>query len=146
MATSLITFRPEMSIFEAIRILLNKQISGGPVIDGEGRVIGVLSEHDCLRILSSDEFYAGQQEEAGLVRDFMTEAGRTITPEMGVYAIAHYFLTTPIRRLPVVDHGKLVGQVSRRDVLRAIDDLAKKRAPQQKHYPDYREPAGMARR
>jgi CBS domain-containing protein len=146
MATSLITFRPEISIFEAIRILLHKQISGGPVIDGEGRVIGVLSEHDCLRILSSDEFYAGQQEEAGLVRDFMTEAGRTITPEMGVYAIAHYFLTTPIRRLPVVDHGKLVGQVSRRDVLRAIDDLAKKRAPQQKHYPDYREPAGMARR
>jgi CBS domain-containing protein len=145
MATSLITFRPEMSIFEAIRILISKQISGGPVVDAEGLVVGVLSELDCLRVLSSDEFYAGHQEEAGLVRDFMTAAGRTITPEMGVYAIAHYFLTMPIRRLPVVDNGRLVGQVSRRDVLKAIEELAKKRAPH-KHYPDYREPAGMARR
>jgi len=140
MATSLITFRPEMSIFEAIRILIARRISGAPVVDPQGEMLGMLSELDCLRVLSSDEFYNGHQEEAGLVRDFMTEVGQSITPDMEVYAIAHYFLTTPVRRLPVLEPGrKLVGQVSRRDVLKVIDELSKKRL--RKHYPDYREPA-----
>jgi CBS domain-containing protein len=94
-------------------------------------------------VLSSDEFYAGHQEEAGTVRDFMTPAGQTIPPELGIYAIAHYFLTTPIRRLPVVDNGRLVGQVSRRDVLRAIESMAKKRS-RTRRYPDYREPMSAA--
>lgn len=146
MATSLITFRPEMSIFESIRILLQKRISGAPVVTQSGNIVGMLSELDCLRVLSSDEFYAGQQEEAGTVGDFMTSSGQTIPPELGLYAIAHYFLTTPIRRLPVVDEGKLVGQVSRRDVLRGIETMAKKQS-RTKRYPDYREPisAAMAR-
>jgi CBS domain-containing protein len=128
MATSLITLRPEMSIFNAIRILLSRSISGAPVVDDAGAMIGVLSELDCLRMLSSDEFYAGHQEEAGTVKHFMTGAGRTIPPDLGIYAIAHYFLTLPIRRLPVVEDGRLVGQVSRRDVLQGIETMAKQRA------------------
>jgi predicted transcriptional regulator len=128
MATSLITLRPEMSIFSAIRILLSRSISGAPVVDDAGAMIGVLSELDCLRMLSSDEFYAGHQEEAGTVKHFMTGAGRTIPPDLGIYAIAHYFLTLPMRRLPVVEDGRLVGQVSRRDVLQGIETMAKRRA------------------
>ena len=128
MATSLITLRPEMSIFKAIRILLSRGISGAPVVDDAGAMIGVLSELDCLRMLSSDEFYAGHQEEAGTVKHFMTGAGRTIPPDLGIYAIAHYFLTLPMRRLPVVEDGRLVGQVSRRDVLQGIETMAKRRA------------------
>ena len=53
----------------------------------------------------------------------MTGAGRTIDPDLGLYAIAHYFLTTPIRRLPVLEGGKLIGQVSRRDVLLGIERM-----------------------
>lgn len=143
MATSLTTFRPETSIFNAIGILLRKQISGAPVVTADGTVVGILSELDCLRVLSSDEFYAGQQEEAGTVGDFMTDAGMTIPPELGLYAIAHYFVTSSVRRLPVVDEGKLVGQVSRRDVLRGIETMAKKRS-RPRRYPDYREPASAA--
>ena len=140
MATSIITLSPDVSIFKAMRTLLAKRISGAPVIDDEGQVVGMLSELDCLRVLSSDEFYAGHQEEAGTVKDFMTEAGQTITPEMDIYAIAHYFLTTPVRRLPVVSGGRLLGQVSRRDVLATIEEMAKKRLTS-KTYPDYRSPA-----
>jgi CBS domain-containing protein len=140
MATSLITLRPEMSIFVGMRTLLSKRISGAPVVNEDGKAVGVLSELDCLRVLSSDEFYDGLQEEAGSVQDFMTEAGRTISPDMDIYAIAHYFLTTPVRRLPVVVAGRLVGQVSRRDVLACIEEMAKKRLPT-KIYPDYRLPA-----
>jgi CBS domain-containing protein len=128
MTTDLVTLDPEMSIFKAIRTLVGHEISGAPVVDQGGALLGVLSELDCLRILSSDEFYAGQQEEAGTVKHFMTGAGRTIPPELGIYAIAHYFLTLPIRRLPVVDEGVLIGLVSRRDVLVGIETMARERA------------------
>jgi CBS domain-containing protein len=137
MATSLVTLRAEDSIFHAIRVLLTRKISGAPVVDDEGRMVGVLSELDCLRVLSSDEFYAGHQEEAGTVGHFMTGAFRTIPPDLDLYAIAHYFLTTPIRRLPVVEGDRLVGQVSRRDVLRGIQRMAAQRGAQRR--PDLRE-------
>lgn len=128
MAKSLITLSPEMSVFKAIRILVGRGISGAPVVDETGSMIGVLSELDCLRMLSSDEFYADHQEEAGTVKHFMTGAGQTISPDLGLYAIAHYFLTEPIRRLPVIENGRLVGQVSRRDVLVGIETMARERS------------------
>ena len=137
MVTSLVTLRPDWSIFKAIRTLVSKRISGAPVVDEEGRMVGVLSELDCLRVLTSDEFYAGQQEEAGTVKHFMTGAGRTIDPDLGLYAIAHYFLTTPIRRLPVLEGGRLIGQVSRRDVLLGIERMI--RAQGRVARPDLRE-------
>ena len=133
MATSLITLRPDMSIFSAIRVLVGHGISGAPVVDEEGAMLGVLSELDCLRILSSDEFYSDHQEEAGNVKIFMTGAGQTITPEIGIYAVAHYFLTLPVRRLPVIENGRLVGQVSRRDVLVGIESMVKQRAAPSPH-------------
>jgi len=128
MATSLITLGPDMSIFHAIRVLVGRSISGAPVVDEDGAMIGVLSELDCLRVLSSDEFYAGHQEEAGTVKHFMTGAGQTIPADLGIYAIAHHFLTLPVRRLPVIENGRLVGQVSRRDVLVGIEAMVKQRA------------------
>jgi len=139
MVTSLITFGPDTPLVEAMGVLLSKQISGAPVVDAEGRLVGMLSELDCLRVLSSDEFYAGDQEGMGHVRDFMTRDCTTITPDTDLYGIAHYFLTKGVRRLPVVDRGLLVGQVSRRDVLRLIDEMSRKRTDR-KRYPDYREP------
>ncbi len=139
MVTSVVTFRPSTPIAEAIRILLTKKISGAPVTDADGRLLGVLSELDCLRVLSSDEFYAGEQEGQGRVENFMTVDCTTITPDTDLYGIAHYFLTKGLRRLPVVDEGRLVGQVSRRDVLALIDQMSARRTDR-KHYPDYREP------
>ena len=140
MTTSLITFRPEQSILVAISRLMKNGVSGGPVVDAEGRLIGVLSELDCLRMLASDEFYQEEQEEGALVGQFMTSGGKTIPPDLGIYAIAHYFLTTPIRRLPVIEHDLLVGQVSRRDVLRGMEEMSRKRLVR-KRYPDYLQPA-----
>ena len=127
MATSLVTLDPKMSIFDAMRLLMAKRISGAPVVDSHNDLIGVLSELDCLRVLSSDAFYADEQEESGSVRNFMTGPDRSISPELGIYAISHYFLTTSVRRLPVVEDGCLVGQVSRRDVLRGIASMRRQR-------------------
>ena len=140
MTTSLITLRPEQPVHDAIKLLLKHGISGAPVVTTDGRLIGILSELDCLRMLSSDEFLGDEQEEGGRVEHFMTGNPRTIEPDLGVYRIAHLFLNGEVRRLPVVENGRLVGQVSRRDVLRAIDEMLRKRLVRRR-YPDYREPA-----
>jgi predicted transcriptional regulator len=140
MTTNLLVFNPKLSLLEAIENLIKWRVSGAPVVDDEGRMLGMLSELDCLRMLASDEFYLQQQEEAALVEQFMTTGGRIIPPDLGIYAISHYFLTTQVRRLAVVQHEKLIGQVSRRDVLRGMDGMIRKRLVR-KRYPDYREPA-----
>lgn len=140
MTTSLVTFRPEQSIIEATEMLIKHGVSGGPVLDEEGALIGILSELDCLRMLASDEFYQEEQEEGALVGQFMTSGGKTVPPDLGIYAISHYFLTMSIRRLPVVEGDRLVGQVSRRDVLRGMEEMSRKRLVR-KRYPDYLKPA-----
>ncbi|MCP4906902.1 MAG: CBS domain-containing protein [bacterium] len=140
MSTSLVTFRQEQTILDAIQALTKYGVSGGPVIDDEGRFIGILSELDCLRMLASDEFYQEEQEEGALVSQFMTSGGKTIPPDLGIYAISHYFLTTSIRRLPVLAEEKLLGQISRRDVLRGMEEMSRKRLVR-KRYPDYLQPA-----
>lgn len=140
MTTNLLLFSPEQTLLEAIANLIKWRVSGAPVVDEDGRMVGMLSELDCLRMLASDEFYLQQQEDAALVSQFMSTGGRTIPPDLGIYAISHYFLTSPVRRLPVVEREKLIGQVSRRDVLRGMDEMSRKRLIR-KHYPDYREPA-----
>ena len=140
MTTNLLVFSPEQTLLEAVEKLIKWQVSGAPVVDPDGAMVGMLSELDCLRMLASDEFYLQQQEDGALVSQFMSTGWRTIPPDLGIYAISHYFLTSPIRRLPVVEREKLIGQVSRRDVLRGMDEMSRKRLVR-KHYPDYREPA-----
>lgn len=140
MTTNLLCFDPKQTLLEAIEHLIKWRVSGAPVVDAEGRMVGMLSELDCLRMLASDEFYLQQQEEGALVEQFMSTGGRVIPPDLGIYAISHYFLTAPIRRLPVVEHEKLIGQVSRRDVLRGMEEMSRKRLVRRR-YPDYHETA-----
>jgi CBS domain-containing protein len=140
MTTNLLTFRPHEKILVAVQALVKRRVSGAPVVDDDGVLVGILSELDCLRMLASDEFYLDDQEEGGLVEHYMTRGGRTISADLGIYGISHYFLTCPIRRLPVVEDGRLVGQVSRRDVLRGMEEMSKKRLVR-KRYPDYLQPA-----
>lgn len=140
MTTSLITFRPEQTILDAIQVLTKNAVSGGPVVDEGGLLVGMLSELDCLRMLASDEFYQEEQEQGATIEQFMSRDFKTIPPELGIYAISHYFLTMPIRRLPVVDKDRLLGQLSRRDVLRGMEEMSRKRLVR-KRYPDYLQPA-----
>ena len=140
MTTSLLTFRPEQPLLEALTALLRHGVSGAPVVGESGRLVGILSELDCLRMLASDEFYQGDPEMGARVEQFMTRGGRTVPPTLGIYALAYYFLTTPIRRLPVVEDGCLLGQVSRRDVLRGMEAMSLGRSSR-KRYPDYVQPA-----
>ena len=116
MATKLHTLAPRMNIREAIPLLLDNAISGAPVVDPKtDTLVGVLSELDCLKLLTT-----GNDIPDGHVEDYMSRDVQTITPDMDVYWVAGKFLGCQFRRFPVVENGKLVGQISRRDVLRAI--------------------------
>ena len=120
MTHRLITFRPDQPIREVVKILLSKKISGGPVVEGEHDLVGMISELDCMRALAGTAYEGHYTARDRLVRDEMSKTPFTIGPEDNIYTMAHLFETHLIRRLPVLEDGVLVGQVSRRDVLRAI--------------------------
>lgn len=130
MARHLVTFNPEMSVMDAIGLMLRKRISGAPVINKDGELLGMLSEYDVLRILAAGEYSAEEHEEEDTVGEWMSEDPHTIGPELDIYSMAHLLLDIGVRRLPVVKDGKVIGQVSRRDVLRGIERMRDERLHQ----------------
>ena len=143
MITKLVTLRPQMSVAEAIKVLLRHTISGAPVVGEDGALLGMFSEFDCLRALANREFHS-ERDESRLVGDLMTRDGHTIPPELDLFRIAQAFVDLHVRRLPVMEEGRLIGQLSRRDVLRSLDKMGADQAGQ-RSYPDYpkgREPLG----
>jgi len=128
MITKLVTLRPEMDVLEAVQLLLKNRISGAPVVEQEGTYLGVFSEKCSLHVLLDAAY---EQLPSNEVRMFMDTEAYTIRPDTQLLSIAQVFLLTPYRRLPVLEEGRLVGQVSRRDVLSASLDLLR-RNPVQK--------------
>jgi len=122
MTKKLITFSPKQPLNEIIQVLIKKNISGGPVVDKEGKLIGVISEGDCLKQVVRGK-YNNSPEIMGLVKDYMTSDPVTVGPNENIFEIARLFLKLRLRRFPVLNNGKLVGQISQRDVMAAIQDL-----------------------
>ncbi len=122
MTKKLITFSPEQPLNEIIQVLIKKNISGGPVVDKDGKLIGVISEGDCLKQVVRGK-YNNSPEIMGLVKDYMTSDPVTVGPNENIFEIARLFLKLRLRRFPVLNNGKLVGQISQRDVMAAIQDL-----------------------
>ncbi len=121
MTRNIVTLDPGLSIYEAMRILLKKKISGAPVVDAKGEMLGILSEKDCFKVLAAEAF-DGVPE--GCVRDFMSAGVVTVKPDANIFDVVALFLRSPFRRVPVLDEsGHLTGQISRRDVLSAIDSI-----------------------
>lgn len=125
MITKLVTLTPEIDVLDAIQRLLKNQISGAPVIDEQGNYLGVFSEGCCMSVLVEAAYHQLPSNE---VRAFMDTSSRTIDEETDLLSIIQIFLTTKQRRLPVLRERKLVGQISRRDVLRSAMKLIE-RAP-----------------
>lgn len=103
--------------------LLSNGFSGASVIDSSGILVGVLSEKDCMRVVADEVF---ERLPEGFVGDFMSRSVTTVSPSTSFFDVVSLFLNRPFRRLPVVEkHGRLVGQISRRDVLRATESMRK---------------------
>ena len=123
MATNLVTLSPDSDVFDAIDKLLSHRISGAPVLDSNGRFLGVFSEKDSMRVLIWAAYDQLPSTSVGLLMNQSRD--RVISPDTDLFEAARIFSETPLRRLAVVDDdGMLVGQVSRRDILRAEADRA----------------------
>ena len=111
------TLRPDTDIFDAVGFLLKKHLTGAPVTDETGRLVGILTEKDCLRLVAAGD---GGDMPRGSVATYMTPNPETIPPDMDVYYAAGLFLARDFRRFPVVESSKLIGTITRFDILRAI--------------------------
>lgn len=122
MTSELITLWPEMNAFDAITMLLQRKISGAPVVGPDMHFLGVFSEKTSMSVLL-DAVY--DQLPSRQVQSFMdVDSERIIDEETDLRSIAEIFLRTHYRRLPVLRGERLVGQVSRRDVLHAAFSLS----------------------
>lgn len=110
----------DADIEEAVRSLLKKHHSGAPVIDSSGKLVGVLSEYDCVAVLARA---AADKWPAGRVSERMTTDVETVSPAEDIFALATRFTEGRHRRLLVVEGEKLVGVISRRDLLGALESL-----------------------
>jgi CBS domain-containing protein len=120
---SLITFRPDQNINEVIDIIIEKKISGGPVLDENHQLVGIISEKDCLRIIVDHAYYNSPQD-SPRVSDYMTAKVKTLPHHANIVSAATEFINSTVRRLPVVQDGVLLGQISRRDILRAAKKIS----------------------
>jgi CBS domain-containing protein len=121
--SKMITFTPELNIEEVIDTMITKGISGAPVLDEHRRLVGIISEKDCLRLIV-DQAYHNLPMNSRTVSDYMTAKVKTLSPSSDVVEAATEFLNSSIRRMPVVDNGILIGQVSRRDILKASKNIS----------------------
>ncbi len=120
--SDLITFTPEQEIADAINIMLDKRISGGPVLNARRELVGMLSEKDCLKVLIQSSYH-NIPSGKGLVKDYMSENPKTLDISTTVVEAANEFLNTFFRRFPVTDNGILKGQISRRDIMKAAQKI-----------------------
>lgn len=122
MVTRLTTLTHRTDVFEAIAMLLKSRVSGAPVLDSDGKYLGVFSEKTSMRVLIDSVYDQLPTSEVAAFMD--RDPGRIINEDTELLDVADVFLKTPYRRLVVLRAGKLVGQISRRDVLRAQHHLA----------------------
>ena len=117
MTGEVVTIRPEATIDEAVSLLLDNRVSGLPVVDNDNRLLGVISEIDIIDLVYKADI------ESSRVCDHMTRDVRTVDAQASLDDAASIFCSMPIRRLPVTRKGRLVGILSRRDLIRFVRDV-----------------------
>lgn len=117
MTRDLVTVTPTTEIMRAARLLVENDISGVPVVDDQNRLVGILTERDCIAVAASAGYF---DEAGGSVSDYMSSPVQTAAPSDSLVDLANRFASSRYRRYPVLDGGQLVGLISRRDVMEAL--------------------------
>jgi CBS domain-containing protein len=117
MTKRLVTLSKQTNVFDAIRKLLENKITCAPVIDEQGQLIGMFSEKDGMRVVLESVYDQGM---FGKVEDFMSTDIISVDANSSIVNLAEKFKDSTVRSYPVFDHAKLVGIISRTDVLRAL--------------------------
>ena len=111
------TVKPDTRIHDAMKLMLDKQLIGVLVVDDKKNLVGAFSEKDCLKVLLHSGFYDFPDD---TVEHYMHAVSMTVTSTLDIIRAAQIFLDNPFRRLAVVDDGKLVGQLTRHDIVRGM--------------------------
>ena len=122
MRTDVKTIAPDATVADAVALLADSHVTGLPVVDHHGRVLGVLTTSDVLNAAAET---SGAEERERLfdqttVREIMTPRPLTITPATEVKEAAQQMLYLEVHRLFVEDDGRLVGVVSQSDIVRGV--------------------------
>lgn len=121
---------PDMSAYEALDILVSRRSAGIPVIDHAGKLVGFFTEKDCLRLLA----VAHLSNVTGTrVRDAMSEIKAALHPDMDILTATMHFLNCNFATLPVIDGDRLVGCVSRQNMLQGLQNLYRERGLHKEH-------------
>lgn len=120
MKTNVITVKKDTPIYEAIRILVDCNITGLPVVNGDKTLAGIISEKDVLKLLYENE------DQPDTVEDFMTKDVVTFDQDDNIIDITDSFLNHHFRRVPILADGKVVGIISRKDIISYIVTLRRK--------------------
>ncbi len=125
MKTHVQTVVPDMSLDQVVHFLLNHKVSNAPVVevvDGRKRLVGFISERDCLAVLSDESFFGSPSppQTAGTI---MRKHPICVSADTELFALASIFVHHGYRHLPVTEGDTLLGIVSRRDILRALNEF-----------------------
>ena len=120
MSKDVVTLKPDMDVLQAVHVLLKHRISGAPVVDAAGELVGMLTERDCMKVALDAAFH---QQSGGTVADFMIRDVEVVSAEETIITTARRFYDATYLRYPVVDGTGLVGVISRSDVMRAIGEF-----------------------
>ncbi|MGB5818471.1 MAG: CBS domain-containing protein [Saonia sp.] len=123
MTKKLVTFSPEQSILEVMESFAKNHISGGPVMDDNGFLVGIISEADCMKQISESRYFNMPILDKSVER-FMSKSVETIPHDISIFDAAGIFDKHNRRRLPVMKNGILVGQISRKDIVVAALKLS----------------------
>lgn len=122
MTRDLITFQPTQSVEDVVDILIKHRISGGPVVNEKNELIGIISEGDCIKQISDSRYYNMPMDNNSIEKYMVTNV-ETIDGNLNIFDAAKQFLDSKRRRFPIVEDGKLVGQISQKDILKAAMQL-----------------------
>ena len=116
MTTKLITFSPNQPVAEVMETLINNKISGGPVVNDNNELLGIISEGDCIKHISESRYY-NMPVNNDTVEKHMVKNVETINGSLDIFEAAEQFINSKRRRFPIVENGKLIGQISQKDIL-----------------------------
>ena len=120
MTTRLLTLTPDMEILAAVQQLLQNHVSGAPVVDADGELVGMLTERDCMKVVLNAIYHS---EYGGVVAEFMATDVEVMQADDNLIDAARKFYEQRFLRYPVLQRGRLVGVLSRSDVMRAMGDF-----------------------
>ena len=122
MARNVVKVSANATILEASKVIIKEQVSGVCVVDDDGKLVGVLSELDCLRAII-ERVYQENQPSAGYVYEAMTKEIIANRPEEDIISVAESMLQYKHRRRPIIDDEQMIGQVTCRTLLSAIKNF-----------------------